>query len=278
MHEKVTPEKPTRPRKPRRYRNLSVQNFPNKINLTRIIPTLLTLAGLSISFHAIKFVLSGHIGKALLAMFAAIMCDMLDGRVARILNVSSKIGAELDSLSDMVSFGVVPTVISYFTYLNLFPRIGWLACTLFVICGALRLAKFNVNSTDTPTQHFEGVPTPAAAAVSQLPILFMHAFFDNPTLNKPIAAIGILLMTVMSVLMVSKVPTPSMKDLKISKGILTLAVLTFTLLTATFINYTWQLGLILTSSYFIYILYCTWDYLYNEDTTTANTQEINERT
>ena len=269
-------DKTTKSKKPRRYKSFSAQKLPNKITLTRILPTLLTIAGLSISFHAIKFVLNGHVGKALLAMFAAIICDMLDGRVARILNVSSKIGAELDSLSDMVSFGVVPTVISYFTYLNLFPRVGWLACTFFVICGALRLAKFNVNSTEIPQKYFEGIPIPAAAAVSQLPILFMNTFFNNPTMTKPIAILGILLMIFLSIMMVSKVPTPSMKNFKISKGVLTLSVLTFTLLTALFINYTWQLGLLLNSYYFIYIIYCTWKYLYSEDSPSLNKEDVTE--
>ena len=247
----------------KKNKNITIKNkakrklsdFRNKIHLNQLIPTALTITGLMIAFHAIRYAMKGHIGKALLSIFVATVFDMLDGRVARLLKVSSKLGAELDSLSDMASFVVTPVLVVYIAYLHQLNRLGWLACTFFVVCGCLRLARFNTatNLDNKIPNHFEGMPVPAAAVLIQLPLIAIHTFYQKPEYNLLMAVIEVFLLVYIGFLMISKVPTPSFKNIVIDKGLLTFIMCIFVLAMVTFIHYTWPVGLIVTVSYFIYV-------------------------
>ena len=135
-----------------------------KTNARVILPNMLTLIGVCIGLSSIRFALDGKFEFAIIAIMFAALIDGLDGRIARLIKGTSKVGKELDSLTDMISFGVAPAFIMYFWKLNELGRFGWLVCLIYVICVALRLARFNVNTGGEPSwrdNFFEGVPSPA---------------------------------------------------------------------------------------------------------------------
>ena len=117
-----------------------------KTNARVILPNMLTLIGVCIGLSSIRFALDGKFEFAVIAIILAAIIDGLDGRIARLIKGTSKVGKELDSLTDMISFGVAPAFIMYFWKLNTLGRFGWLLCLIYVICVALRLARFNVNT------------------------------------------------------------------------------------------------------------------------------------
>lgn len=129
-----------------------------------LLPNMLTLIGVCIGLTSIRFALSGEFHLAIVAIMFAALIDGLDGRIARMIKGTSKVGKELDSLTDMISFGVAPAFIMYFWMLNTLGKFGWLLSLIYVICVALRLARFNISSNQEPSwrdNFFEGVPSPA---------------------------------------------------------------------------------------------------------------------
>ena len=122
-----------------------------KTNARVILPNMLTLIGVCIGLSSIRFALDGKFEFAIIAIMFAALIDGLDGRIARLIKGTSKVGKELDSLTDMISFGVAPAFIMYFWKLNTLGRFGWLLFLVYVVCVALRLARFNINTGQTPT-------------------------------------------------------------------------------------------------------------------------------
>ena len=135
-----------------------------KTNARVILPNMLTLIGVCIGLSSIRFALDGKFEFAIIAIMFAALIDGLDGRIARLIKGTSKVGKELDSLTDMISFGVAPAFIMYFWKLNTLGRFGWLLCLIYVICVALRLARFNVNTCLLYTS-----PSPRDATLSRMP-------------------------------------------------------------------------------------------------------------
>ena len=153
----------------------------NKKNARVILPNMLTLIGVCIGLTSIRFALDEKFGLAIIAIIFAALIDGLDGRIARLIKGTSKVGKELDSLTDMISFGVAPAFIMYFWKLNSLGRFGWLLCLIYVICVALRLARFNVNSSEEPSwkdNFFEGVPSPAGGILVLTPLIFSLSGLD----------------------------------------------------------------------------------------------------
>ena len=147
----------------------------DKKNARVILPNMLTLIGVCIGLTSIRFALDGRFEFAIVAIILAAVIDGLDGRIARLIKGTSKVGKELDSLTDMISFGVAPAFIMYFWKLNTLGRFGWLVCLIYVICVALRLARFNINSGQEPSwrdNFFEGVPSPAGGILVLTPLIF----------------------------------------------------------------------------------------------------------
>lgn len=130
-----------------------------------LLPNLLTTAALFAGFYAIVQAMNGNYEYSAVAIFIAMVLDGLDGRVARLTHTQSEFGAEYDSLSDMVSFGVAPALVIYEWALRDMDKLGWIAAFIYCACAALRLARFNTNAEVIDKRFFQGLPTPAAAAL-----------------------------------------------------------------------------------------------------------------
>src|SRR5215217_5275454 len=130
-----------------------------------ILPNLFTLAALFGGFFAVVMAMNGRFDMAAVGVFSAMVLDSLDGRVARMTNTQSAFGEQMDSLSDMVSFGAAPALIAYEWGLRGLGRWGWIAAFVYCACAALRLARFNVNTGVVDKRYFQGLPSPAAAAL-----------------------------------------------------------------------------------------------------------------
>ena len=190
----------------------------DKKNARMLLPNMLTLIGVCIGLTSIKFALSGEFHLAIIAIIFAALIDGLDGRVARLINGTSKVGKELDSLTDMISFGVAPAFIMYFWKLNTLGRFGWLLCLVYVICVALRLARFNISSNQEPSwrdNFFEGVPSPAGGILVLTPLIVSLSGFDYIQLNYEIVTPIFFIMT--SFLLISKFPSYSFKKIVIQR-------------------------------------------------------------
>ena len=200
---------PGTPRR-KRFRDLSIN---------RMIPNILTLLALAAGLTAIRFGLDGRWEHAVLAIIVAAVLDALDGRIARLLKGASKFGAELDSLSDFVCFGVSPVLVLYLWTMKDAGRLGWVLVMLFTICCGLRLARFNVmmEDHDAPAwqaRFFTGIPAPAGGGLVLLPMVLSfqgsEGFFRQPWV------VGIFMLVIAGML-VSTIPTYSFKKLKISR-------------------------------------------------------------
>src|SRR5580698_8220938 len=130
-----------------------------------LLPNLFTTAALFAGFYAVMAAMKGYFDSAAIAIFVAMILDSLDGRVARMTNTQTAFGAQYDSLSDMVAFGVAPALIVYSWSLFSLGKLGWLIAFLYTAGTALRLARFNTQSHDTDKRYFQGLPSPAAAGV-----------------------------------------------------------------------------------------------------------------
>ena len=190
----------------------------DKKNARMILPNMLTLIGVCIGLTSIRFALDEKFELAIIAIIFAALIDGLDGRIARLIKGTSKVGKELDSLTDMISFGVAPAFIMYFWKLNTLGRFGWLLCLVYVICVALRLARFNINSTQEPSwrdNFFEGVPSPAGGILVLTPLIISLSGFDYIQLNYEIITPSFFILT--SLLLISKFPTYSFKKIVIPR-------------------------------------------------------------
>jgi CDP-diacylglycerol--serine O-phosphatidyltransferase len=202
--------------------------------MNQLIPNVLTVAALCAGLTAIRFGLIGRWDLAIFAIVVAGVFDGLDGRMARLLSGGTKFGAELDSLSDFVAFGVAPAMMLYLWTMHAFAGIGWAIVLLYAVCCALRLARFNTalgdpNPPPWARYYFTGVPAPAGAGLVLLPMMisqeFGPGFFDTPTVNA-------VALVVIALLMVSRVPTFSIKQVKISPAFFLPALLLVGLLAA----------------------------------------------
>ena len=190
----------------------------DKKNARVILPNMLTLIGVCIGLTSIRFALDEKFEFAIIAIIFAALIDGLDGRIARLIKGTSKVGKELDSLTDMISFGVAPAFIMYFWKLNTLGRFGWLVCLIYVICVALRLARFNVNSNQDPSwkdNFFEGVPSPAGGILVLTPLIISLTDFNYIQLNYDVIVPAFFILT--SLLLISKFPSYSFKKIVIQR-------------------------------------------------------------
>lgn len=185
--------------------------------MNQLIPNALTVGALCAGLTAIRFGLLERWDLAVFALVVAGIFDGLDGRTARLLGVTSKFGAELDSLSDFISFGVAPVLVIYLWTLHQFAGLGWALVMLFAVCCALRLARFNTalgdpNPPPWARYYFTGVPAPAGAGLMLVPLMLYletdSVFFARPSVNA-IVAVAVAL------LMISRIPTFSIKQIRI---------------------------------------------------------------
>ena len=168
----------------------------DKKSARMILPNMLTLFGVCIGLTSIRFALDEKYEIAIIAIIFAALIDGLDGRIARLIKGTSKVGKELDSLTDVISFGVAPAFVMYFWKLNTLGRFGWLLCLVYVICVALRLARFNVSSNQESSwkdNFFEGVPSPAGGILVLTPLIVSLSGFEFLKLNYDIIVPAFLL-------------------------------------------------------------------------------------
>lgn len=201
-------------------RRKKIRSFP----ITHLFPSMATLAGLCAGLSAMRFAMLERWEMAVVLLILAAIIDGIDGRLARMLNATSKFGAELDSLADFVSFGVAPVMVIYIWQLHEIKGLGWLLVLLYVICCALRLARFNSalfqdkdsKDDEEPDDRFVGVPAPVGALLLLTPLAasfeFGSGFFDQPWLIAGYTAI-------IAAMMVSTIPTLSIKKYKIRQSL-----------------------------------------------------------
>jgi len=175
-----------------------------------VLPNLFTTASLFCGFYAIIAAVKEHFEPAAVAILAAAVLDGLDGRIARMTHTTSKFGAEYDSLSDLVAFGVAPAILTYIWALSSYGKWGWLAAFLFVACGALRLARYNVQIGLIESKVFNGLPIPAAAVVTATGVLLFHYLGGEGKFGNPLL---LFVVVALSLLMVSSIKYYSFKDL-----------------------------------------------------------------
>ena len=190
----------------------------DKKSARMILPNMLTLFGVCIGLTSIRFALDEKYEIAIIAIIFAALIDGLDGRIARLIKGTSKVGKELDSLTDVISFGVAPAFVMYFWKLNTLGRFGWLLCLVYVICVALRLARFNVTSNQESSwkdNFFEGVPSPAGGILVLTPLIVSLSGFEFLKLNYDIIVPAFFVIT--SILLISKFPTYSFKKIVIPR-------------------------------------------------------------
>ena len=191
----------------------------SKKNPKSLLPNTLTIFGVCLGLSSIKFALDANYAIAIIAVGLAAILDTLDGRVARLIKGTSKVGKELDSLTDVISFGVAPGFIMYFWSLNEVGKFGWMFVLIYTVCCALRLARFNLTvieeSESWKINFFEGVPSPAAAGLVLLPLILNLSGIIQLDNYKVLSAVAIL---TTSILMVSKIPTYSFKRIVISRN------------------------------------------------------------
>jgi CDP-diacylglycerol---serine O-phosphatidyltransferase len=191
-----------------------------------ILPSLFTTGNLFLGFWSIVKTLDGRFAEAAPLVGGAVILDMLDGRIARLTGTQSEFGAELDSLADAVSFGVAPALLAYDWALHLVPRAGWPAAFLFLVCGILRLARFNVQKHVVDSRFFVGLPIPAAAAQVAALVFFVP---EPPTQLWP-AALVLGMVVVLGGLMVSTFRYRSFKGVDLKRRRRSISVLGIALL------------------------------------------------
>jgi CDP-diacylglycerol---serine O-phosphatidyltransferase len=213
-----------------------------------LLPNLFTTAALFAGFYAIVAGMKGKFEHAAIAIFVAMILDGLDGRVARLTNTQSAFGAQYDSLSDMVSFGLTPALVSYNWGLSGLGKAGWLASFIYTATAALRLARFNIQIGTVDKRYFVGLPSPAAAAVVAGMVWVGNEFEFS---GKRIATVVALVVVVMGILMVSRIKYYSFKEVDFKEHVPFVAILVMILL---FSIIAWDPPIVLFLMFFCYAL------------------------
>ena len=219
-----------------------------------ILPNILTLVGVCIGLSSIKFALDTKYELAIIAIVFAAMIDGLDGRIARLIKGTSKVGKELDSLTDVISFGVAPAFIMYFWLLNNLGKFGWLLCLIYVVCVVLRLARFNVNSNEEPSwrdNFFEGIPSPAGGILVLMPLIYSLSGFEFIKINLE-TLVPIFFITI-SLLLISKFPTYSLKKIVVPRSMTIFLLFVIVLYFGFLLIYTFKAMFISGMLYLIFI-------------------------
>ena len=185
-----------------------------------ILPNAITLIGVCIGLSSIKFAIDGKFAIAIIAIMFAGLMDALDGRIARLIKGTSKMGKELDSLGDVISFGVAPALIMYFWNLQYLDKLGWFVCLIYVVCVALRLARFNVHTEEEISwkdNFFEGLPSPAGGILVLMPLIISFSGLEKFLFKINYDLFVPTLFIIISILLISTIPTYSFKKIVIPR-------------------------------------------------------------
>ena len=219
-----------------------------------ILPNTLTLIGVCIGLSSIKFALDLKYELAIIAVVIAALIDGLDGRIARLIKGTSKVGKELDSLTDIISFGVAPAFIMYFWSLNNLGKFGWLLCLIYVVCVALRLARFNVSSNEEPSwkdNFFIGVPSPAGGILVLMPLIYSLSEFEMFNINFEL--IVPIFFAITSFLLISKIPTYSLKKIIVPRAMTIFLLFSIVLFFGLLLVYTFKMMILFGLIYLCFI-------------------------
>ena len=231
------------------------KNQKFELSLNQLLPNMMTIAAICLGVTAIKHGFESKFQSAVQLILLASVLDGLDGRVARLLRSDSKLGAELDSLADVLNFGVAPPFVLYFWALQDLQGIGWFSVQIFVVCCVVRLARFNVASKSDeevyPSGYLVGVPAPAAALLVMLPMYFSFAF-EKVDLLPSLAICGYLVL--IGLLMISNIPTWSFKVVTTSPKNSKYFLIGFAVIGAAVLNYIWITLIGLCISYILLVL------------------------
>jgi CDP-diacylglycerol--serine O-phosphatidyltransferase len=218
-----------------------------------LLPNILTLAGVCLGISSIKFSIDENYSLAVIFILLAAILDALDGRVARLIKGTSEFGKELDSLTDFVSFGIAPVFILYFWELNSYGKLGWAITLIYSVCCALRLARFNLTKIDNQlwkSNYFEGIPSPAGGILILMPLIFE---ISGLNLNIDIKSYTPYFTILVAILLVSKIPTLSLKKISISPKATVFILLGIGVIFISLLFYTFEALLIFCSVYLISI-------------------------
>ena len=239
-----------------------------RLPIRSLIPNSLTVFALCAGLTSIRFALEGRFEFAVIAILIASIFDGLDGRVARLLRGTSKFGAELDSLTDFVNFGVAPVLVLYLWCLQAWGGLGWIAVLGYAVCCALRLARFNVDHDDPDRpawmgNYFTGVPAPAGALLVMLPL---YLSFEGATGLRDLPWLIALHTALVAFLMVSRIPSFSGKRLgiKISRDKVAPILLGVALFAALWVSYPWIMLAALSIGYLILLPVSSWRHAQNK--------------
>jgi CDP-diacylglycerol--serine O-phosphatidyltransferase len=246
-----------------------------------ILPNAITLIGVCIGLTSIKFALDGKFAIAVVAILFAGLMDALDGRIARLIKGTSKMGKELDSLGDVISFGVAPAFIMYFWSLQYLDKLGWFVCLMYVVCVALRLARFNVNSEEEASwkdNFFEGVPAPAGGIIVLIPLVLSFSGLEEFLFKINYDLIVPIFFITTSILLISTVPTYSFKKIVKPRAMTKFLLFGIVLFFGALLVYTFK---VLAFSIFLYLCLIPISYFHykkikKEKNIITNTDEIDD--
>lgn len=235
------------------------------VPVAKLIPNILTLTGLVVGVSSIRFALDSKWEISVYCILIATIIDGLDGKVARILNATSHFGAELDSLCDFINFGLCPALLTYLWSFQQYEYkvISWAAMTLFVVCMAIRLARFNtmaLNPSETKQSKlfFTGVPAPSGALLALIPIILdfeITTFFENFNIRIHTLSID-LYIAIIALLLASKLPTISIKNIHIKPEYLSLSLIIIAMIIIVTVIYPWYVLPLLAIIYLLSIPAC----------------------
>lgn len=194
-----------------------------------LLPNLFTSGAMFAGFYAIVAAIKSHYEMAAIAIFIALIMDGLDGRIARLLHAQSEFGVQLDSLSDMVSFGIAPTLVMYTWSLNVVGKLGWLAAFIYAACTALRLARFNVQVKKIDRRYFQGLPTPPAAALVASIVWVCNGYHIA---GEAVAVSLVIVAVLLGLLKVSTIRYRSFKDFNLRNRVPFVVILAVVLILA----------------------------------------------
>ena len=219
-----------------------------------ILPNILTLAGVCLGISSIKFSLDENYTLAIIFILFAAILDALDGRIARLIKGTSEFGKELDSLTDFVSFGIAPAFIIYFWELKNYGKIGWAITLVYSVCCVLRLARFNLTRIESEDEwkknFFEGIPSPAGGILILLPLIYNLSNFN---INYDIIKWTPYFTVIIAFLMISKIPTLSLKKFYIAPHLTVFILLIIGIIFVSLIFFTFETLLILGIIYLSFV-------------------------
>jgi CDP-diacylglycerol--serine O-phosphatidyltransferase len=225
------------------------------VPVSRIVPNTITLISLCFGFSSIRFALTEEWKYSIACIIGAAILDSTDGRVARLLNSSSQLGAELDSLADFVAFGASPALVLYLFSVNSSGAYGWAVCLFYLVCSILRLARFNIQTSDATTPSWEknfftGVPITFAAIIAIVPIMLGIECSLN-LFSHPVFCSAFMLLS--GSLMISRIKTFSFKTMQIPRKLMLPVMLIVGFIVAIFVTMPWLTVLIIVAAYLLTI-------------------------